>query len=65
MQTSGYLTIRMNKLSEKKEAVPKVMSVALITFGTASFLYDPDVIRTHYLPLRRRPLYPDELQDQK
>ena len=30
MQTSGYSTIRMNKLFEKKEAVPKVMSVALI-----------------------------------
>ena len=30
MQTSGYLTVCMNKLFEKKEAVPKVMSVALI-----------------------------------
>ena len=26
--------------------------------------YGPYAIRTHYLPLRRRPLYPGELKDQ-
>lgn len=28
-------------------------------------IYDPYAIRTHYLSLRRRPLYPSELMDQK